>query len=271
MTHANKLISFFTGILVAFLAGAAFRLSFDALRNLAAANGIAIGMAWLYPAIIDGAIIIFSLSVLQASLNQSRTHYPWALVAVFTLLSIALNIVHAQRAFLPRVLAAIPPVALFLSFELLMGQVKGMVERAAVWQSLQQLETAVRQKQAELDTAVQERTTAIEKLNAHLDRLTAKKAELADELKALRSGIRTEKVSGTGSIERARAVRAEAKQEAMTALLAYLADNPDASLSDMAAVIGRSRSTAGSYVSELTASGKLYKNGHGWEVMNGER
>ncbi|HRQ42404.1 MAG TPA: DUF2637 domain-containing protein [Chloroflexota bacterium] len=57
MSKANKLISISTGALVAFLAGGAFWLSFDALKDLAAGNGIASGMAWLYPAIIDGAII----------------------------------------------------------------------------------------------------------------------------------------------------------------------------------------------------------------------
>lgn len=80
MTRANQIISLLTGSLVAFLALAAFVLSFDALRHLAAANGVAPGMAWLYPAIIDGAIIVFSLSVLQASLHRERTRYPWALV-----------------------------------------------------------------------------------------------------------------------------------------------------------------------------------------------
>jgi DNA-binding IclR family transcriptional regulator len=53
-------------------------------------------------------------------------------------------------------------------------------------------------------------------------------------------------------------------------LLIYLADKPDASLSDIAAAIGRSRSTAGNYVNELTTDGRLHKNGHGWEVLDGQ-
>lgn len=77
MTKLNQTISTITGILVALLAAAAFWLSFDALRHLAAQNGIEAGMAWLYPAIIDGAIIIFSLSVLQTSLNKEKATYPW--------------------------------------------------------------------------------------------------------------------------------------------------------------------------------------------------
>jgi len=45
MSRANKLISISTGVLVAFLTGGVFWLSFDALKDLAASNGIASGMA----------------------------------------------------------------------------------------------------------------------------------------------------------------------------------------------------------------------------------
>ncbi|MFQ5419022.1 MAG: hypothetical protein ACE5EY_01535, partial [Anaerolineae bacterium] len=44
-SKANKLISISTGVLVAFLTGGVFWLSFDALKDLAASNGIASGMA----------------------------------------------------------------------------------------------------------------------------------------------------------------------------------------------------------------------------------
>jgi uncharacterized protein (UPF0335 family) len=276
MSRTNQIISLFTGALVAFLALAAFRLSFDALRDLAAANGIASQMAWLYPAIIDGAIIIFSLSVLQASLNRERTRYPWALVGLFTALSIGLNILHAPTAPLPRLLAAIPPIALFLSFELLMNQVKGSVHRLGYVQSLQELATAVEQKrtdldaliarkQAELNAWAQKQTAEIERLTAQVERLTVQKSELQQEVRALKT---EQKASGTDSIEYARAVRLSKKEQAMSTLLDFLTANPDASLSEIADEIGRSKSTAGSYVSELTENGRLHKNGHGWEVLD---
>lgn len=286
MSRTNQLISLSTALLVAFLAAGAFWLSFDALRHLAAANGVAQSKAWLYPAIIDGAIIIFSLSVLQASLNRRRTRYPWALVGAFTLLSVLLNIVHAPTGLLPRLLAAIPPLALFLSFELLMGQVKGMVQRAAALESLQELAEAVRkkraelealitEKQAELNILIQEKQSEIENLSQQTDQLAAKKGELLAELQSLKSEIRIQKVSSlpksdsqSGTLDRANRIRLSKKEEAMADLLNYLLDNPDASLSDMADAINRSRSTAGSYVSELQSAGRLYKNGHGWEVQD---
>ncbi len=262
MSQANKFISMITGLLVAFLALAAFVLSFDALRHLAAGNGIAGGMAWLYPAIIDGAIIIFSLSVLQASLNQDKTLYPWALVAVFTVLSVALNIVHAPQDFLPRILAAIPPVALFLSFELLMSQVKGIVHRAAAFQSLRELAATARQKRSELDTVVQERTADRDKLAAQIERLEQKKTELMDELTVMRQ----EKRAFGSRLEQINVTRSAAKQEALDALLSYLTERPNATLSEMAEAIQRSKTTASGYVAELRETGRLHKNGHGWEV-----
>jgi DNA-binding IclR family transcriptional regulator len=51
-------------------------------------------------------------------------------------------------------------------------------------------------------------------------------------------------------------------------LLAYVASNPDATLNDIADMIGRSKSTVSNYVSELSEAGQLHKNGQGWEVIS---
>ena len=100
MQRINHLISLVSALLVLFLAGSAFFLSFESLKDLAIQIGIGEGIAWLYPAIIDGAIFVFSLSVLRANLTRERTVYPWVLVSLFTLLSVVLNIIHAQRELL---------------------------------------------------------------------------------------------------------------------------------------------------------------------------
>lgn len=282
MNRTNTLISTLTGVLVFLLAAAAFLLSFDALKHLAATNGIPTSKAWIYPAIVDGAIIVFSLSVLQASLNRQRTTYPWALVAVFTAMSVILNIVHAPNSFLSRVLAAIPPVALFLSFELLMGQIKGIVQRSGAVQSVQELFEAIRQKQAELDelirvrrtemqALIEQHNTEIAKLTAQTEQLTAKKDALQGELQTLRTKQKSlqkpEQTYDTASIERARAARDSAKQEAIETLLAYLAEHPYATLTEIAQIVQRSKSTVSGYVNELQTNGQLHKNGHGWEVL----
>ncbi|MBK9056029.1 MAG: DUF2637 domain-containing protein [Chloroflexi bacterium] len=282
MNRTNTLISTLTGVLVFLLAAAAFLLSFDALKHLAATNGIPAGKSWIYPAIVDGAIIVFSLSVLQASLNRQHTLYPWILVGAFTVLSVILNIVHAPASFLSRVLAAIPPLALFLSFELLMGQIKGIVQRSGAIQSLQELFEAIRQKQAELDELIRVRrdemqvvidqhNAEVTKLTTQTEQLTAKKEALQSELQELRAEQKSlqkaEQTYDTVSIERARAARDSAKQEAIETLLAFLAEHPNATLTEIAEVINRSKSTVSGYVNELQTNGQLHKNGHGWEVL----
>ncbi len=74
-----------------------------------------------------------------------------------------------------------------------------------------------------------------------------------------------------GTLNLANSVRVANKTEAQDALLAYLMEYPDATLSEAGAAIGRSKSTIGVYVRELSESGRLHKNGHGWEVeINGE-
>ena len=325
MNRTNTLISTLTGVLVFLLAAAAFLLSFDALKHLAATNGIPAGKSWIYPAIVDGAIIVFSLSVLQASLNRQRTAYPWVLVAVFTMMSVILNIVHAPNSFLSRVLAAIPPVALFLSFELLMGQIKGLVQRSGLVQSLQELEQIVRTRTTELDALIQQKQTEarlfIEKaqkdmvawkqqqvadlektlsvqaaefqtqidtwtaevnrlenrhrtLEQNIVRLEARKGDLLDT-NSSGAAARTKRATAvqpdgelvTPSDSDASPVSTANKLDALDRLLLYLASNPYASLTEMGEAIGRSKSTAGSYVSELTSSGRLHQNGHGWEVL----
>lgn len=104
------------------LAVAAFVLSYDALHALALASGIRPGLAWIWPLVVDGFIVVASLSVLAANRARSAA-YPWALVGTFSALSIGFNIAHAPDALTAQAVAAIPPLALMLAFELLMRQI----------------------------------------------------------------------------------------------------------------------------------------------------
>lgn len=56
------------------------------------------------------------------------------------------------------------------------------------------------------------------------------------------------------------------KEEAISLILQFLAENPDASLSQIGREIGRPKSTTGNYVNELIEAGKIYRNGEGWKV-----
>jgi DNA-binding IclR family transcriptional regulator len=62
------------------------------------------------------------------------------------------------------------------------------------------------------------------------------------------------------------AARLAKKVKTMDALLTYLSTHPYASLAEAGQAIGRSKTTVGNYVAELTTSGQLARNGNGWEV-----
>ena len=146
-----KIISLVTATLVVFLTVASFRLSYAALSKLAAVNGIEPGLAWLWPLIVDGALIVFSMAVLRGSLHGEKTVYPWVMVALFSALSIGFNVLHAPETWVAQVIAAVPPVALLLSFEALMNQVRAEIRHATTLQSLDQLSQAAQAKRDELE------------------------------------------------------------------------------------------------------------------------
>jgi len=280
MQRVNQLLSLLSASLVLFLAGSAFFLSFESLKDLAVQMGVAESIAWLYPAIIDGAIIVFSLSVLRANLNQENILYPWVLVSLFTVLSVVLNIIHAHQDFLAQFLAAIPPIALFLSFELLMSQLKASAIRLQTIHGLSEITRVVQEKQAELDAVivsqtaeldsiVRERTGYLEKLDGQIKQLESKMSNLKEDIGQKNGKVKESIPDTIVRIGRTRPGRTTKKQDAMQQLLAYLASHPDVSLSEMAIAISRSKSTAGAYVSELEMNGMLKKDTQGWQVVDG--
>jgi hypothetical protein len=110
-----------TGVLV--LAAAAFTLSYDALHQLALDSRIRPHLAWLWPVVIDGTIVVALLTVLAANRAARRAGYPWALAALFSAASVAFNIAHAPDRPVAQLVFAMAPVALVLTTHLLMQQV----------------------------------------------------------------------------------------------------------------------------------------------------
>ena len=125
-TQAVRWIGRATAILVGLLAIAAFALSFEALRDLAIVTGAIPNpkQAWLFPVLLDGGVVVFSLAALRASLTGSDRRWYMTLVVVVTLLSVAFNVAHATRGFLPGIMAGMPPLLLFMAFESLMRQIQ---------------------------------------------------------------------------------------------------------------------------------------------------
>jgi len=217
--NTNRAINILSAALVLFLAAAAFVLSYDALHELAKANGIKPGLAWLWPLTLDAVMIAASLAVLRASLNAEGKVYQWGLVGAFTLASIGFNIVHAPPTLLARSIFALPPLVVFLGFELLMKQAAATVKRNAAIASISDLES-------EAATA----TARVDGLTASIDALASKR----DALKAELVTLRREKKAATNVPSTSDATREKAA--------AILRDVPDISGAALGRELGRSES-----------------------------
>jgi hypothetical protein len=108
---------------VLMLAAAAFTLSYDALHQLALDSRVRPALAWLWPVVIDGTIVVALLTVLAANRAARRAGYPWMLAGLFSAASVAFNIAHAPDRPVAQLVFAMAPVALVLTTHLLMQQV----------------------------------------------------------------------------------------------------------------------------------------------------
>ncbi|MFJ2668100.1 DUF2637 domain-containing protein [Nocardia fluminea] len=103
-------------LIVLAIGGAAFVLSFAALRDLAIMAHTPTRLAWLFPVIVDGTIIQATIAVLALADSDERTFFTRVLVAGATV-SIGGNIAHALvsgHGVLAAILAVIAPAALLV-------------------------------------------------------------------------------------------------------------------------------------------------------------
>ncbi|SEC03608.1 Protein of unknown function [Streptomyces misionensis] len=114
------------------LTGAAFWLSYEHLHDIAGGNGLGGARAWAWPATVDLFIIAGELLVLRASLRGAVDRWAYALAAVGSLGSIALNVFGVGDSAQPMeyVVAAVPPSAALIAFGALMRQVHDALHRA---------------------------------------------------------------------------------------------------------------------------------------------
>lgn len=105
-----------------FIALGAFWQSFTSLSALVRACGIPAARAWMWPLIVDGVIVVATVSVVAMSgsgQDHQATRYPWLLLiagAAISVLANASRAIVAADARVPSVLAAlvaaVPPVVL---------------------------------------------------------------------------------------------------------------------------------------------------------------
>lgn len=164
---AQKTIAWLTAILVFLLALGSFALSYHALRDYAGQHGIAGPLSYIWPLLIDASLIVFSLAVVNAYLQAESTWRQWSLVGIYTLATIGFNVLHAPDNLQAQIVAAIAPVSLFFSFELLMNQLKLTVKKRGISHSLK-----------ELSRQYHEVSTDVEKMTGQRDTLQAQIEEL---------------------------------------------------------------------------------------------
>lgn len=118
------------------IAAAAAILSFNGLRNLALAADIPIGLAWIFPIVVDGLTLVGSLGVVHAVLTGLRAWYPWLLTLAGVGMSVWGNVASSPPELTAQIVHAIPPLVLALSLEALLkvyryrAVVGGMMENA---------------------------------------------------------------------------------------------------------------------------------------------
>jgi hypothetical protein len=101
-----------------FIAALAFWLSFTALTHLAMRAGIAEDQAWAWPLIVDGIIVVATVSVV-AMARRKGSWYPWLLLVCGAAVSVTANSIHAAMPAgvelspaLAAAVSAVPPIVL---------------------------------------------------------------------------------------------------------------------------------------------------------------
>lgn len=216
----STVLSTVTALLVVFLAGSAFVLSYDALRALAGANGFANWRQYLWPLTLDAIVIVAILSVIRCHLARESSLLAWVLVILFTFASTAFNIVHAPDKPLAQIIASLPPIVVFLGLELLSAQLRSFIR-----QQDRAYAKAHKEKEAENTTGALE-----------LTRDTGVTLPIACD------------------------VRTRQAQVAVDTLLAFYATNPTATQVQAGVAVSRSRQWVSNKLAELEKQGIILRN-----------
>lgn len=176
---ANGVISFVTGLLILLIAIGSFALSYSNLHQTALTHNVPGGLAWIWPLLIDFALIVFSLAVVQSNLNNEPAYRRWLMVALYTMATIAFNVYHAPANLAAQIVAVVAPVTLFLSFETLMAMLKNGVIKRGLVASVSQLKKELGRLNGELGQVKNELSFSEIELTQIAQKVTQKGLELA--------------------------------------------------------------------------------------------
>lgn len=106
-------------------------LSFDGLRKLATEAKISDQLAFLFPVIVDGTIIMASLAILRMNLSGQRAVLGWITMFLGTGLSIAGNVISVRNeGVIAMGTHALPPILLATSLELFLSLIRTNIKLA---------------------------------------------------------------------------------------------------------------------------------------------
>lgn len=249
-----KRLTTLTAALVFLIAAAGFTLSYSALHAYAADNGITFALAWLWPLVIDGFMLVISLSILRASLLQEPVKYLWALAILATVISIGFNIAHAPATWAGRAVATIAPLAMFAAFEVFISQIRRNSERNALQESYKALQAMHAAAQAE----IRKTQELLHKAQAQAQAMKEEHASLKAQIKEAQAELKATQAE----IKKAQAEANEAQGGgAMWKLISHYTENPTSTQTDAAQAVGVSRQRVSQLLKEIRTIGAS-QNGH---------
>lgn len=241
----NQFRSFFAGvaILVTLIAIGAFWLSFESIHNLAKPH-FNPRSAWIFPVLIDGAIVTFSIVRLYAAMVGEQKTAAWsiAFITIGVVLSVLFNVANSVQLnaitagdTLTIIVHALPPLFLLMSFEMFMAIVHSHVNRSAAIQTNGRLQ----EETGKLNGVLSELNKAIEQRREQM-------AELEDAIADLETEQEIAELN-----------------ETQQAIIEYVNTLPNGAESNqqIADAIGKSRTTAYNHVKKLERLGLLHVNG----------
>lgn len=123
-TPRRNLLNALPAIATLTVGAASFALSYVALSEVAAEVGaVPAHMSWLVPIVIDGGIIAGSAVIWDQSRDGRRRQvFPFLFVAALVIVSVIVNVNHAAANLLAQGIAALPPLVLLGSLEIVASQ-----------------------------------------------------------------------------------------------------------------------------------------------------
>lgn len=138
-------------LMVLLIGTGAFTLSYDALFATGLTNGIPTGKAWIWPLLIDGPLVVFTVALLVSQIMRSSAKLWAGLVILYTLATVGFNLSHAQPSPLGWTVAIVAPVGLLLTTEALRHLARNIIERQADVSTLAELSKQLFTSRADLD------------------------------------------------------------------------------------------------------------------------